>query len=557
MSELLTPVTLWNNFDDSLEPVPVTLGEKTENGVKFEYVNISGRDTGMGRVTIYAAFACNASSPSRNALLILPDSHKSVDENLMRYFVGNGYSVLMVDYRGKWENCERYTVYPENIAYANLQTCGRSKDFVDETAEKTAWYEWVGVGVYARKYLVNKLNSPNVGVVGIRDGGEIVWKLICIEQFSCAVAVNACGWQAYRGFAKFGKDDPVLDEERYRFIAGIDSQSYAPYVKCPVLILCAANDARYDYDRAFDTYARINPEYAKSSVISYSVKSNYCVDGESIKDMLMFLDRFAKQRYVFIPAPTQITITCDEEENLIAKTDFDVNGVVEQVVVYYAEDCNVSSLRDWVQAPCKCKLNEHEFCFYLNVYEKTKTVFAICRATYSNGFNVWSRICVRNLGGRFKNSQPKSKIMYSVRDGESCFTFTDDSRTLGGVFLTDESAVPAVVEKDRGLKGIYSDCGLTTYRLSSPRYAPASDSLLKLDVCADRDCTLKITMLIVSSGEKYTANVPVVGQVWQSLMLKAKHFKNKAGSALVCFSSGMVMRIGSKEKYAVNNVMWL
>lgn len=557
MSNILTPVTLWKNFDDSLEVVPVTLGEKVEDGIRYEYVNFSGRDTGMGRVTVYGVFAAKADSPSRNALLILPDSDRDIDENGLKYFVEKGYSVFMADYRGIWDGCERHTVYPDNVPYANAKFSARYKDFADESAEKTCWYEWVGVGVYARKYLVGKLNTPNVGVIGIRDGGEIVWKLISIAQFSCAVTVNACGWRAYRGYAKFGGEEPALDEERYRFIAGIDSQSYAPYVKCPVLMLCATNDAGFDYDRAYDTYARINPEVAQDSVIAYSVQSNYGVDGDCIKDMTMFLDRFAKQRHVFLPAPARISVFCDGEQNLVAKTDFDLNGIVEDFAVYYAEDCNLSALRDWVRAPYKEKISEHEHSFYLNVYEKTKTVFALCRVTYSNGFNVWSKICVKKLKGRFRNAQPKSKIMYTVDDGDCCFTFTDDFRALCGVFLTDESMLPSVTAKDKGLKGVYSDCGLTTYRLSSPRYAPASDSILKLDVCSDNDCTLAITMSLVASGEKFTARIAVVGGVWQSLLLKAKHFKNLKGAALPCFSSGMIMRISAKEEYAINNVMWL
>ena len=49
MAKILTPVSLWKNFNDKLEVMPVTLGEKVDGGVKFEYLNFSGRDTGMGR----------------------------------------------------------------------------------------------------------------------------------------------------------------------------------------------------------------------------------------------------------------------------------------------------------------------------------------------------------------------------------------------------------------------------------------------------------------------------------------------------------------------------
>ena len=91
--------------------------------------------------------------------------------------MSRGYSALMVDYRGEWENSEFFTKYPEDISYANTAKCGRTKDYVDDSADKTCWYEWVAVGLFAIKYLRERVQSDKIAVVGIRDGGEIAWKL--------------------------------------------------------------------------------------------------------------------------------------------------------------------------------------------------------------------------------------------------------------------------------------------------------------------------------------------------------------------------------------------
>lgn len=539
--------------------MPVTLGEKSEDGIKYEYLKFSGRDTGMGRVSIYGVFAAKEKSPSRNAILILPDSDKTVDEKVLKYFVNNGYSALMVDYRGKTEGCERYTEYPDNVRYANFAECGRHKDYVDESADKTSWYEWVAVGIYARKLIIKKLNTPNVGVIGIREGGEIAWKLITAAQFSCAVTVCAGGWKAYSGYAKYGSEEPELDEERYRFIAGIDSQAYAPYVKCPVLMLCSTNDPQFDYDRAYDTFSRINPAQAEYSAICYAVRNNGCIGEKSIMDMNMFLDSFVKQRHVFLPKPAEINITVDEEDNLIAKAYFDEQGIIDKYGVYMAEDSIDPSLRDWVKAPFKKKISNKECEFYLNVYEKTSMLFALCYVTYSNGFTVWSRITVKKISGKFRNSQPKCKVMYSSTYGYDCFSVYDYSdHSIGDVFFNDYEYMPAVVTKGKKkLKGIYSECGLATYRSNNPHYAPDKDSILKLDVCPDDDMTLILSMKIVKSGETYTTTANIVGGVWQSLVLPSKLFKNGNGVALSDFTDGLQFSISGKGTYAINNVLWL
>ena len=61
--------------------------------------------------------------------------------------------MLMPDYRGEWDGCEEYTIYPEGISYANYRLAGRHLDFADESAKETSWYEWVAVARYCLKYL--------------------------------------------------------------------------------------------------------------------------------------------------------------------------------------------------------------------------------------------------------------------------------------------------------------------------------------------------------------------------------------------------------------------
>jgi hypothetical protein len=272
----------------------------------------------------------------------------------------------------------------------------------------------------------------------------------------------------------------------------------------------------------------------------------------------MFLDSHVKQRQVFIPRPAEITITVDENANLIAKTSFDDQGIPLKFGLYMAEDCKDPALRDWVEAPYKGKLSDNTHIFYLNVYEKTNILFALCYVTYSNGFTVWSKIAVKKISGKFRNSQPKCNVLYTSKYGVDCFSAADNaSYSIGDIFLLSNDILPQVVTKDKGLKGIYSICGLSTYRLNSPRYAPEKDSVLKFDVCPDGDTVLNLTMKDVNNGEIYTTNTNILGGVWQSVILESKLFKTASGASLSDFTKGLMFTINSKEKYAVNNFLWL
>lgn len=558
MPSILTPTTLWNDFDDSAELNTQKLGEKVVDGISYESVSFDGRETGEGRVKVYGVFACSVEAPSAETVLIFSDSAESIDEDILKLFVERGYSAFMVDYRGEWEGVEHRTVYPENINYANTVKCGRYKDFVDETADKTTWYEWVALGIFARKFIVERTGNEDIAVVGIRDGGEIAWKLAVARKFSCIVSVCAAGWLAYSGISKFKSDEQSLDSERYRFIAGIDSQAYAPYVKCPVMLLCSTNDSRLDYDRAYDTFSRINQEFASESVIVYSVQCDSSISMESTNDMFMYLDKYLKNRQVFIPQPVEVNVSVDEEQNLIAVAKFDDQGIVEAAGAFFAEDCIDPSIRDWTICPEAERISDYERKFLLNIYEETTTIFVLCYATYSNGFTVWSKMAVKKISGRFKNTQGKSRVMYTSRKGTDGFYVAEPrSLAVGGIFFTDSVMMPQIVTKAKGIEGIYSVRGLTTYRLNSPRYAPSKDNLLKIDVFCDEADEITFTIEDAAEHETYKYSQSVLGGVWQSLIIESKLFKNVNGVQLSDYAHNLRFCITCDGNFAVNNLMWL
>ncbi|MDE7380021.1 MAG: hypothetical protein K2N14_03110 [Clostridia bacterium] len=557
LSKILTPISLWQNFNDKLEVMPVTLGERVDDGVKFEYLNFSGRDTGMGRVTVYGVLATRETNAPKECVLILRDSLEEIDEDMLAYFVKCGYNALCVDYGGERDGVDRYTQYPTNVKYADAVASMKVKDRVDSSADKTCWYEWVAVGIYARKFLSERFLTDSIGLVGVRDGGEIAWKLAYAAKFSCAVTIGACGWKAYRGLSKFHGTEPEFNDERYRFVAGIDSQSYAPYVRCPMLVLCNTSDPSFDYDRAYDTFSRINPEFAGLSAITYSINCGSVIDAKSTNDLLMFLDSNVKDRHVFMPKPVELNIVTDEQDNLIVKLNCDTMGIIEKCGVYFAEDCYDYATRDWSGAPLKRVVNASESEFYLNLYEKASVVFVLGYAVYSNGFTVWSKLTVRRVSGTFRNSRAKSKILYIANFGTECFSLADCSDyTVGGILLTNNDMLTKSVKME-GLTGIYSVCGLKTYRIMSPQFAPDKDSILKFDVCSEEDINLVVRLKNNADGNIYTVKVYVLGGVWQSETLKAKLFKNRNGVSLTDFTQCEYLTVSGSDKFALNNLIWL
>ena len=249
--KILSAVSLWKKFDTELPLNVVQMDEISENDAKVRYtaVEYDGHAAEDGRVRVRALFARPIGEAAVPAVLLLDDAGKKPDRELVAYFAEKGYAVLAPDYSGKkTDEDDTATVYPPSLAYANYEEAGGLYSLEEGgSAEKSCWFEWTYTALYSIQYLRARKDITNVGVVGVRLGGEVAWKAMLSPYIECGITVNAAGWLSYRGSNRFGERAATnLTDDSHRYIAGIESQSYAPFVKCPVLMLCACNDYGFD-----------------------------------------------------------------------------------------------------------------------------------------------------------------------------------------------------------------------------------------------------------------------------------------------------------------------
>ena len=559
-NKILTPVTLWNGFNDSL-PLQCTIEDETlKEKTIVRRLRFFGRAVGNKRVNIYALFACPKEGDAIPGLLVLGDVTESVDEALAERFVAKGYAVLMPDYRGEWEESASHTVYPDEIGYANYRNAGRYLDYADEDAGKTCWYEWVAVARYSVCYLKSLPNIGKIGAIGLRTGGDVVWQLAATSgDLSCAIAVCSGGWRAYRGLYKFGDaTDLKMDDERYRFLAGVDAQAYAQYVKCPMLMLCSTNDERFDADRAFDTYARINPQMSKT--FNFSARYNGHIGNTGLNDLDLFINKFLKGREVFIPSPVDIFIEEDEGE-LVARIRFDPNGECKYCEVFMAEDNLDSSMRDWTRCELKREISDEEQVFRLNAYKKASRVFAFAKAKYSCGFAVSSKIAVKKLDKEYSNLTDKCRILYSSENGADSFTIDRfDRNVLADCFLDNSVPPVRLVEGPFGIRGVYSSYGLKLFRINDQKYRPGENALLKFDVYSPVASILQVTLCVKENGkaEKYSCSLHLSGgKNWMNFILSAKDFKDGNSKPLSQIGLAQYIAFYSNDEFCVNNLLWI
>ncbi len=564
---ITSAIALWKKFNTTTPLGESEWGVEVRHGKRFSHVTYSGHKVQDGMVRIYAQFIRPASEDKRPAILLLPDAGKPLDRELADYFVDKGYAVLMPDYSGKMSqdtDGSMRTLYPESLSYANYEKA-ELYHVPEEAAEKNPWFEWTYVALFSVKYLKSRSDIGGIGVIGVRAGGEIAWQTMLSPDVKCGIPVNAIGWNSFMHMAKFGDNvGHTLTDDAHRFIAGVEAQSYAPSVKCPVLMLCALRDNRFDCDRAYDTYSRIGEQ--DGSALVYSQNTGECIGPHALTNMDLFLEKNLKGREIYIPDTLNVTVKESEEGKINIKVDCDKEGILEEVGIYYAEaDVNTrSSYREWIHAlKLDGKLVKNgEVEHVVTPFPSAKAVFVYAYAKYINGFRVMSKIVAK------KRSNPdlsavKSRMLFSGKEMD-CFSIADNEEIAIGDILLEKEGVPKSAEGYGEICGAYSKGGIKTYRISSPQYIPDENALLEFDVYATSDDELTVSIEVAdveSEMETYSCSINVKGGgKWKRIILKSGDLKGETGMPLTSFNKGKALLFNSKNEeteFAITNILWL
>ncbi len=558
---MLTPVTLWQDFDDSLPANEELLFERREGGIVWQDLYFYGRNvgSGAGRVKIYGRYVFPENAGQFPVVLIMFEARMPFDEALILRYVGSGYGVLCVDYCG--EKAEGYcTVYPKLVDYGNYDRAERRIDFCDRSAKETSWYEWAAVARYAVNFLKRRPEVRAVGALGLKTGGEILYKIAPYCPIACLITVCAGGWLAYRGMGKSANEMHALDDERHRFIAGIDSQSYAPHVKCPVLLISAISDKKYHYERVYDTFRQINPNVEKA--ILFSAHGSGQVGGHSLKDIDLFLDKYLRGRSVFLSRQISLSVEEDSEGDLVATGNFDPDGEIKDFGIFFTENVAAYKTRDWTRLIGKPSelLPGNVGKIPLPLYKGTEKALVFAFANYSNDFSVTSRILEVNITKRYKNACPKSRVIYSEADGRNGFsTFWKRTRSIGGCFSESTNSGIRIQPGYGGIKGISARPGVITYRVGEARYEAPEGASFRFDAYAPNKSRLRVVFYRDEEARVgFLCDVEIEGGgTWKHICLESSDFKAESGETFQDFGGVVSAVFMSDDDVLINNVFWI
>ncbi len=548
---ILTPITLWNSFDDTLALKEVKLNSFTLQNATYTNVYFSGRQVGANRVRIYGLFV-EQKCKSKGSILVLSDVADKIDGELVNHFVSQGYDVLAVDLRGENGGDGEYTKYPEEISYANYIKRGDTFEHAYNLANQTCWYEWTAVARYAVSYLKSKKPNGKVGVIANRYSANVLWQLSATDKrVDCAIFLFGAGWLAYKGVNKYEevKKGIELDEERYRFIAGIEAQSYATYVTCPVLFLGATNSDNFDAERSIETLLRLPNQ--DTTWFNFITIAKDVLDENCLKDVDLFFAKFIAKESVTLPKTPTIEIDCDEED-IIYTVDYYGKNAVD--VVHVLSSSNTYNTNDRVWYNVTPTITESgKYNFRRKAYGNVDFEIAFAIVKYKNGFTISSKFSFKKLGIKSLSKTP-SVLFSSFKQPANFIVENVKTELMGNVF---SSSLYAIKEGPFNIKGIYSSNTLTTYAVRKIADTIEESSFLKFDVASSFNDTLSVEIKLLT-GEVYFKEVAIRGgDYWQNVQLFLSDFKDENAKGIREYDKIISISISSLGAFMINNFILL
>lgn len=554
---ILTPSAIWKNFAISEQPKAKIIDVEKHGALSFTRLYIDGPTTEKGKTEILGLLVKPLELDNFPVLLMINDFDCKTDKELIKSIAKRGCAVLAIDLAGEIEGAEHFTKYPEDLLYARYENAKDNMLAVPQSVVETCWYVWTCVAKYALKYIENEPFVNGAGVFGIGDAATIAYQIAGTEdKLKCALFALNSGWAGYRGIYKYtGQVEPQFSDETYKFIAGVEPQTYAGHVKCPCLVLASTNSKKYDVDRAYDTVSKMQD--AKYKAVCYSVNEIDAVDGKAFDSAKVFLDKYLTADQSDLGnLPSEAEIKCELVDCTIKVEVIPDGKDVKSVDLFVSEEIAVPSERLWQKVAMKKSGDVYVAEYEPYVVSGAVTMFA--QVDYKGGYSVGTIIVNKKFKPEEVCAKNKSKILYSSRIAGAEFVFCPAKSDLR--VYSDGKRRIKVDKGPMGLEGVYSKYGLLSFKFKAEKDMPAEDAILMFDVYSEQAGEFSVKLISDYHGDKveYVTKVKLVGgQVWQNVKLEVNKFKTVEGMPLKKYENINALEFSSSDEFLLNNALWV
>lgn len=555
--KLLTPMTLWQGYNPTIEPLEVVVnGVKNNEKYVSKEVTFTAETVSDGKIRAYANIVVQKNKVAPT-FLFLPGGEALIKRtNIFDRIVEAGFNFVAVDYGGKSPKKDVFTQYPESLSYCNFS---ENKHLVYNPcqADMSPWFVWMKVvrRAITLAFEESNVDKNNFFLIGNLEGGQLAWKVAGIDgRVSGVIPVGADGFTEFFNKPKYdARPTTQFSDEWECYLAGMSTQAYARMLQCPVYCVLGTNSSYSDMDRLTDLFNLI-PHNKKYS--SFSVGTNMSISLQNFTGAVEFAKSMVCGTLDELPRPKIKTYVSDGR--LYASvTEL---GDMAKTEIFYSTDEITPAFRRWEQCEKPVILNNEEVLCELHPSEENDKLFVFANVTLKNGIVLSTQEIMMDL----------TKVSLIDYD-ESAKTF---ERIL---FNGDMNVIPfsvedfsPVVDNDvlkiktgpQGLKGFTTTEGrLCTYSIEPPESTTVRDEdyILQLEAFSEEKRDIRIVMYTAENGvTKYTCVLHLEkSKKWQRFNLEINDFKTEDRKTLKDWRLVKVMKIKDAENVLFNNILWI
>ncbi len=537
---IYTPISLWSDFVINCSFNESFISELVNDGIVYKNLYFSAGGSDNERVRVFATYAC-PKNDNGSIVVLVGDPSQSINLETIKLFVKMGFGVLMPDLKGECE-ADNFTKYPSAISYANYSVAKNSLFTVEQTVKQTAWYEWASVVRYCLAFCKSNFKAKRLGLVGIKNGSNVCY-MSCTNEVDCFVSLFGAGWQMFKDEDKFIEAYNLTDEQR-KFIAGIEAESYAPYIKCPVLFLTPTNNAQFHFERSVDTLARLSEE----AYLDFTPRMQNYLDFNSLNQCKLFLEKYLNLAGIALYSSPEIALNV-KDKTIVVNVKYDSLDKIESCSLYYSNASVDVFKRNW-------NLCSDEICESYIINDKTlnEYISVFVRVKYDNGVSVCSPVVVKKINERAKK---RINPLFSGKKSENSFTCRMPSTVVAGLFYDEKEVGVEIVKGPFGINGAYCESGLVNYKIGEISSLLTSSDMVKFDIFSEKFNDFTVAIL-VDEGEvkEYKVNSSIKGaKIWQNFCENLSEFKDDTGRTIKDFSKIFAITFYSEEEFLISNLL--
>lgn len=541
MSIILTPTKIWEDFKLHTSLKEQVVEEISFLDYKLKYLYFFGNEINQKiRVKIFGLYI--EVNNSKGSILLSSDPKDGLRQDLALFFAKFGYNVLMVDLGGVNSNSKYYTIYPDELSYANYEFIKDSPLVVSTSAKETCWYEWTCVLRHGLTLLKQLNPTHKICGIGYKVGSNVLWQAVGVDtRFDAAVFLFA-------GFnlKQYINSENGIDKDSINsFYAGIDIQCYANKRSCPAFQFGTIDNPIFLSTEAHDAITRIK----EWDHYYFTPTSKKYLDSNTIENIKLFLREYLCNEKVTIPLQPEIISNVDGDK-IELNINVDDYKNVEFAKLYYSFNNGDHFYRSWVIK--EIDLDSSGFCEMYILDIPNIKFDSFVEVKYKNGIT---------LSSNFANEDVKIKhfhngVLFSSNYYRTNFIHKSDEKDLiSGIFAKNLSYDFSLGPNN--ILGELCNNSLLFYEISRLCKSLNSNSILKFDVYSKFKCEINIE-LRCSDGVKVNNIISLSGgEFWQNISFKFDDFVTFDNKKLDSYNEVVSITFTSSSTVILNNIVVL